>query len=142
MEPVSWLAESGTARSRWRQDPVGLGTLRHRVGAHGITAVPGALLPQMLGRARLDRPLTVEVTRGEVDIDAVLVRPLLSTASFSGERPVTLLYAVAGDQSRRVDGASRVQVFDRAGREVWHAQVADGVTVRIPSGGLAVVVAR
>ena len=142
VEPVSWLAESGTARSRWRQDPVGLGTLRHRVGAQGITAVPGALLPQTLGRARLDRPLTVEVTRGEVDLDAVLVRPLLSTASFSGERPVTLLYAVAGDQSRRVDGASRVQVFDRAGREVWHAKVADGATVRIPSGGLAVVVAR
>ena len=50
VEPVAWLEEDGTARSAWRQGDRPLGILRHRVGDQGITAVPGALLPQTLDR--------------------------------------------------------------------------------------------
>ena len=47
LEPVSWLPEGGRAVTRWT---VGDHTdrLGHRVGAQGISAVPGALLPLRL----------------------------------------------------------------------------------------------
>lgn len=142
VEPVTWQPEDGTARTRWAQGDRALGTLRHRVGAQGITAVPGALLPQ-----RLTRPvsgsaaLTVTATRGTADIDAFLLRPALSTATFTGEKTVTLLFSVAGRQNYRVERAAQVHTYDARGRLVWARTLAAGTRVTVPAGGVVVLVA-
>jgi hypothetical protein len=91
-----------------------------RVGAQGITAVPGALLPQLLpGEVSGTAPVTVTATRGPVDLDAVLLRPELATATFTGTRTVTLLFPVSGRaQLYRTGTATRVSLYDSRGRLV------------------------
>lgn len=141
VEPVSWLEERGTARSRWAQGTDRLGTLRHRVGAQGITAVPGALLPQRLAVVRGDEPVTVTATGGTVELDALLVRPLLSRAEFTGpDQTVVLLTSVAGRQSFKLPSAARVQAYDHRGRLVSMRDARAGATVIVPAGGAVVLV--
>lgn len=146
LEPVSWLAERGHARSRWvqaRSDGTDrLGTLRHRVGRQGITAVPGALLPQRLAVVRNDAPVTVTVTRGTVELDALLLRPLLSHATFTGERTVLLLSSAGGHQAYRATEPMRARTYDHRGRLVDVTRVEAGDRIIVPPGGTVVAVSR
>jgi hypothetical protein len=140
VEPVSWQVENGTARTRWTQGTTVLGELRHRVGAQGVTAVPGALLPQRL--AVVSKSALVSVSaRGAVDVDALLLRPLLSRATFTGPgRTVTLLSSAAnGSQRYRVTSAADVRIYDARGRLTSHRSVPSGAAISVPGGGLALV---
>jgi hypothetical protein len=120
VEPVLWQRQNQTTRSTWAQGSRGLGVVSSRVGAQGITAVPGALLPQLLpGEVSGPAPVTVTATRGPVDLDAVLLRPELATATFTGTRTVTLLFPVSGRaQLYRTGTATRVSLYDSRGRLV------------------------
>ena len=143
VEPVSWQPEHATARTRWAQGEPTLGTLTHRVGEQGITAVPGALLPQVLPRLVAGSvPVVVTATRGVVDLDALLVRPALSTAMFPGDRAVTLLYSVDGRQSYQLKGAAEVRTYDRRGRLDSVRAVGAGATVRVPAQGMVLLITR
>jgi len=143
VEPVTWLPEHGTARTRWVEGDRPIGRLRHRVGEQGITAVPGALLPQRLrGAVSGKAPVTVTATRGAVDIDALLLRPTLSIATFPGDRAVTLLFSVRGKQTYRVDRAAGAYTYDAHGRLVGVRTVSTGTTVRVPANGVVVLIAR
>jgi hypothetical protein len=147
IEPVSWQEENGTALSRWRQGSRALGTLRHRVGAQGITALPGALLPQQLTPALrpANGPVQVTAVRGPLRLDALLVRPLVSRMMLPGSSGTTeLLHSI----SARVEPVSvgvagkpsRVRVYDRTGRLVQERQLDRRVEISLPKGGLAVVI--
>ncbi len=143
VEPVSWQPEHGTARTSWTQGGSSIGRLTHRVGEQGITAVPGALLPQLLPRTVVaGGPVTVTATKGSVDVDALLVRPTLSTATFAGDRGVTLLFSVAGRQAHRVRAKSEVYTYDRRGRLASVSVVTAGTRVWVPAQGVVVLVTR
>ena len=85
-EAVVWTPEFGRTVTRWSAGGRDLGTVTHRVGAQGLSEKPGALLPRNLGRvvpARTTR-LDVLAVSGEVWLDALLVRPVMSRAVFDG----------------------------------------------------------
>ena len=103
VEPVSWLEERGGDRSTWRQGDRMLGTLRHRVGAQGVTAKPGALLPQDLDRRATRRagPIEVRATAGTVDLDALIIRPMVSSLVLTGSSGRTeLVHSIAPSAER------------------------------------------
>lgn len=143
VEPVIWQPEHGTARTSWRQGGSSIGRLTHRVGEQGITAVPGALLPQLLPRTVVaGGPVTVTATRGSADVDALLVRPTLSTATFAGDRSVTLLFSVEGRQAYQVQARAEVRTYDRRGRLVSVSVAPAGARVWVPAQGVVVLVTR
>lgn len=145
VEPVSWQPEDGTARTRWTQGDTRLGGLRHRVGEQGITAVPGALLPQLLRRVLTeDGPVAVTARRAAVDIDALLLRPELSSAAFTGyNRDVTLLFSPArAPQLYQVPEASRALTYDGRGRLVSDRRLGEGAQLWVPAGGVVLLFSR
>lgn len=145
LEPVSWRPERGRTRTDWTSGGCDLGTLRERVGAQGISDVPGALLPQRLGRRLPAGPATVRVhsRRGGVDLDAVLVRPLISRAWFSGAGGSTeLVQSVAGRRTTAVTavtGPATASRYDRDGRLVARATVGSARRVAVEPAGFTVV---
>ena len=145
LEPVAWQEENGKARTRWAQDGRTLGTLRHRVGDQGITAVPGALLPQRLRRTVVpaDGPVTVEAQRGTVRLDAVLVRPLVSRLVLDGDARTTLVQSASGSRQTTsvvpTAASARLRVYDARGRLVESLVVRGPREVRLPAYGVAVL---
>lgn len=146
-EPVVKQREHGRAASLWWAGPARtpLGNLVHRAGPQGITAVPGSLLPQ-----RLRRTLPQGATRlgvyavGQVDLDAVLLRPLVGRAVFdAGGRHVELLASASPKDSRVSVGTpgheTVVSVYDRSGHRVGRRSVLGQRTVTIPAQGYAVL---
>jgi hypothetical protein len=77
-----------------------------------------------------------------VDIDALLLRPALSTATFTGDRTVTLLFSVAGRQSYRVQGRTEVRTYDAKGRLAWVRVVGAGAEIRVPAQGVVLLIRR
>jgi hypothetical protein len=143
VEPVTWQPEHGTARTRWTQADSRLGQLTHRVGEQGITSVPGALLPPLLSRPVVaGGPVTVTATRGAADVDALLVRPILSTATFAGDRTVTLLFSVAGRQDYLLPARAEVRTYDRRGGLASVSVAPAGARVGVPAQGVVVLVTR
>ena len=145
LEPVAWQDEDGKARSRWAQDGRTLGTLKHRVGDQGTTAVPGALLPQRLGKTvtPADGPVTVLAQRHTVRLDAVLVRPLVSRLVLGGDSRTTLVHsASASRQTAQVvpeGDSARLRVYDERGRQVESRLVTGPRDVRLTAYGVAVL---
>lgn len=142
VEPVSWLPLDGRARTTWTADERGLGSLRHDVGPQGLTAVPGALLPQPLRRPVPAGAPSVSVTasRDTVELDALLVRPEVSRLALAGDggARAELLHSAASSPRRvTVDGPGTVRVYDASGREIASATAPATITLR--PGGFAVV---
>ena len=147
VEPVAWQQENGTARSHWRQGSRELGTLRHRVGAQGITAQPGALLPQLLEREVRPAVGSVEVTArlGQVALDALLVRPVVSRMSLSGSAGATELVHSASLRTESValgtaGRRAQLRAYDARGRLVLNRTITGRAVVDLRAGGVAVVV--
>ncbi len=147
VEPVSWLAERGTAASSWRSDGRSLGRLRHRVGAQGTSPAPGALLPQDLRRpvSRSATSVRVTATRGTVQLDALLVRPLVSRLSVTGTAGSTeLVHSASRRREAVLVGATgkqqTVRAYDGRGRLVSERHLTGTGTVSLKPGGFAVVV--
>ena len=147
LEPVSWLPVDGRAVSRWtlgdRTD-----RLRHRAGRQGISAVPGALLPRRLQPRLLpdQQSVSVEARRGRVDLDAVIVRPLISRAAFGvGAERTQLLTSIAARPSTYpvlLDGPAVARSYNRTGRLVRQADLAGSGPAWVAPGGFTVVSAR
>lgn len=152
VEPVTWRTPSGVgALTRW--SAVGssargsLGVLRGGgLGAQGVTAVPGALLP-----TRLSRPLpagaaelTALARRGPADVDAVLLRPEVSRLELGGDGVRTTLLASAADGPRTadvvLDGPATVSRYDAVGGLVDEARLRGAsASVVVPAGGTVLV---
>ncbi|WP_298990765.1 hypothetical protein [uncultured Pseudokineococcus sp.] len=148
VEPVTWRPASGTgALTRWSGGRGSLGVLRSGdLGAQGVTAVPGALLPQ-----RLTRPLppgatelTVAVRRGTADVDAVLLRPEVSRLELGGDGRRTTLLASAVDGPRtaavHAGGDATASRYDARGRLVDVVPLRGATaTVVVPAAGTVLV---
>ncbi|MBB5791438.1 hypothetical protein [Jiangella mangrovi] len=144
VEPVSWLPLGGDARTAWTADGRAVGTLRHGVGAQGLTAVPGALLPQPLRRPVPAGASAVSVSAagGEVELDALLVRPEVSRLELTGDggARAELLHSAASSPRRvPVEGPGTVQVYDGTGREIASQSIGERTTITLRPGGFAVV---
>ncbi len=144
LEPVSWRPEDGAAVSRW---VVGERTdrLRHRIGPSGLSVVPGALLPQRLEPTLPagEEAVRVRAIRGPVDLDAVIVRPLVSRAAFgAGSSRTQLLTSIAGRPMMyavSVDGPAVARSYDRAGRWARQDQFSGSGLIWLAPGGFTVV---
>lgn len=146
VEPVVDQPSSAPAASLWRAGKVPLGALKHAVGEQGITAVPGALLPQSLLIPALPGQQTVTVTglKGTVELDALIVRPLLSRLSLAGESATTeLVNSATVVPLRTVVGiagqSSTVRSYDRSGALVEEFAISGQSKVTVRPGGFVVV---
>lgn len=146
VEPVVDEPSEGSAVSLWQTGRLPIGILKHSVGDQGITAVPGALLPQPLLLPALNGKTDVMVTglRGTVDLDALIVRPLLSRLVLAGGAASTELVnsATVVPQSTRVGFAgidATVRSYDRTGALVEERSISGVSRVTVRAGGFVVV---
>ena len=146
VEPVVWSEEGEAGVSTWRAGRLPTGVLVDRGPAQGISPTPGVLLPRGLQLPVLgDRSrLTVDVLRGELMLDALLVRPVLSRLELSGDGGVShLVHSIAKVPQPATVGAPGVattaHVYDDTGALV-HEQSGTGTySVTLPPSGFAIV---
>ncbi|MET1052395.1 MAG: hypothetical protein ABWX65_07130 [Mycetocola sp.] len=146
IEPVIFSAENGKARSLWRSGVLPLGVLKHGVGAQGVTAVPGALLPQSLPIPVPAKLSSVSVTSlaGTVSIDALIVRPVIGRLVYSGAAGSTELAHSSAALAQRVvmnEGgtAGTLRSYDSGGKLIASYAIKGTATVTMKPGGFAVV---
>ncbi|CAN5190217.1 hypothetical protein BH09ACT2_BH09ACT2_12720 [soil metagenome] len=146
LEPVTFQPNPGSASSVWTAGWVLLGSIRDGVGAQGITAVPGALLPQTLmvpiGAGATN--VTVHATSGTVELDAVIVRPLVSRLLLRGASASTeLVHSTSAlPLPARVGTAGErttVRTYDSGGRLLHTRVISGSSTIVLRPGGFAVV---
>ena len=146
IEPVIFSAENGKARSLWRSGPLPLGVLKHGVGEQGVSAVPGALLPQSLPIAVPAKRTSVSVTAltGTVNIDALIVRPVVGRLVTSGSVGSTELAHSSSALPERItinEGgtAGTLRSYDSGGKLVASYTISGPAHVTLKPGGFAVV---
>jgi len=149
VEPSTFQPGTGFTRSRWSAGERPLGSLKHGVGEQGITAIPGAMLPQTLRRTIDSATDTVSVTaeRGTVDIDAILVRPLVSRLLFGGPTATTeMVHSTSSSRERTTVGSagarSTVRSYDSDGRLVHEQNIRGERELTLRAGGFAVISSR
>jgi hypothetical protein len=147
IEPVVFNAENEKARSLWRGGVLPLGVLRHGVGDQGVTAVPGALLPQPLRIGIPASQSTVSVTtlNGTVALDALIVRPVIGRLVYSGPVASTELAHSSSTMPQRVamnegGGPGTLRSYDSGGKLVASYTISGPAHVTVKPGGFAVVV--
>ncbi|MFB2555779.1 hypothetical protein [Herbiconiux liangxiaofengii] len=148
VEPVVWQVQKGsetTPKTQWKAGRTPLGVLKSEVGEQGITAVPGALLPQSLDRVvpAGASGVTVRGVAGETKIDALLVRPVLSTLTASGPEAATAQLVqnsldCAQDATLGSAGSAQtLSVYDGGGALVGSRSIDGPTSVSVPAGGFA-----
>ncbi|WP_411720048.1 hypothetical protein [Mycetocola sp.] len=149
IEPVVFSAENGKAKSLWRGGVIPLGVLKHGVGDQGVTAVPGALLPQSLRTSLPASQSTVSVTtlKGTVALDALIVRPVIGRLVFSGPVGSTELAHSSSAIPQRIamnegGGAGTLRSYDSGGRLVASYTISGPAHITIQPGGFAIVTAN
>ncbi|MFE5671355.1 hypothetical protein ACFQ58_07065 [Agromyces sp. NPDC056523] len=146
VEPVAWIPDDGAARSIWSSDRTGVGALDGRGEPQGISPVPGVLLPRVLQGVVDDSEsaLTARVVKDEVTLDALLVRPVVSSLQLAGEGGATELVHSSARSPQAVtvgfDGqASTARVYGPDGDLRAEVQLSGMATVHLSTGGFAVV---
>ena len=146
VEPVTMQPDPGFARSLWQTGKMPIGVLKHAVGAQGITAIPGALLPQSLVLPVPQSGSDVSVTSmaGTVQLDALIVRPLVSRLVLGGPAASTeLVHSTSKLPVPTTVGAAGqravVRSYDGSGVLVQERTIVGTTTIVLPAGGFAVV---
>jgi hypothetical protein len=146
VEPVVWSDEGESSVSTWRAGKKPAGTLVEKGPAQGISAVPGVLLPHSLKKAIAgDRNLlTVTVRKGDLMLDALLVRPAISRLELSGDGGIAQLVHTNAEkaQSARVGvagDATTAYVYDATGALVREKSGTGEYSVKIPRSGFVIV---
>ena len=145
IEPVTFQEERGSAKSQWKAGGHTIGVLAHGVGNQGITAVPGALLAQALRKTVDGSGLEVSVTSltGAVQLDSIIVRPVVSRLIVSGADASTeLVHATEADQTTTVGDSGQnatLRSYDRSGRLVYEREITGTATISLAAGEFATV---
>lgn len=140
VEPVVWSEVRERTGSSWRAGRVPLGSLQLTGPAQGISPTAGAMHPHTLTRAvpAGQGRLRVDVTRGDLQLDGLLVRPIVSRLELGGDgESMLLVHSAARTPQRVAVGSGDVSVYDARGREVRVRP--GGGTVTLPAGGFAIV---
>jgi hypothetical protein len=142
VEPVIFRPAGVPTRSSWGDGTHALGLLSSAVGAMGITAVPGALLPQTLAHKTSAASVTVTATKGTLALDAIISRPALERLSLTGTGATELLHSTSLKSLRARIGATgkrmTVAIYDSRGRLVSRHTVGSAITIVLPAGGFAI----
>jgi hypothetical protein len=145
VQPVALRsADRSGGSTRWGP----LGVLSHvDAGPQGVSAIPGVLEVQTLGRPATGAFTATQGSSGTTALDAVLYQPLLeSLALAGGSHGQALVRSFAPDRrtaSIAVPGSGRARAasYDATGREVAQAgSSGPQVSISIPSGGFAIAV--
>jgi hypothetical protein len=140
--PVVWSEEGERTASSWRSGRTPLGSLRLTGPEQGISPTSGAMHPHTLQRAlrgSADR-VRVDVTRGDLQLDGILVRPAVSRLALQGAGAgMELVHSAARTTQRVAVGKGHVSVYDSRGRELRHHRGAPGTVVTLPAGGFAII---
>lgn len=145
IEPVTFQEERGSAKSQWKAAGHTIGVLNHSVGIQGITAVPGALSPQALRKTVDGSGLEVSVTSltGAVQLDSIIVRPVVSRLVVSGSEASTeLVHATDAAQKTTVGDAGHsatLRSYDWSGRLVYEREITGTATISLAAGEFATV---
>ena len=143
IEPVIYEPYPGKVVSTWWAGRQRLGTLRSGVGAPGITEADGALVPSRLSSTLSGSRSSVSVVakKGTVDIDALIVRPVVSRLVLTGSGRTELVNSAA--RARTDVGAagvrSTVRIYDSRGSLVSQRTARGVGSIVLPAGGFAVV---
>ncbi|MEU4238303.1 hypothetical protein [Actinoplanes sp. NPDC026619] len=142
--PVINRQPGSTTVTRWSAAGRDLGTLRHQIGAQGVSPAPGALLPVTLaGSLPAGRDsLTAIATGGDAVVDAIMLEPLVSRYVITGGGHTTTLLRSVTRTTATVAGPAEADVYDAAGIQQSHV-TGHGPTLRAPvvPGGFTVVTA-
>lgn len=145
VEPVVWSEPGAKTTSVWRAGGTPAGLLRTEGPAQGISPTPGALLPESLQAPVLgDRSqLRVDVLQGELTLDALLVRPVVSRLALAGSGGRTELAHSSAlvPQPTRMGAqgeSATVRVYDARGTLVRSGALHGASTVVLPAGGFAI----
>lgn len=144
IEPVVFEPAGTVTTSRWSSGGVSLGDLRSGVGAQGVTAVPGALLPQSLRSTITGNSVTVTATHGTLLLDAVISRPAVERLVLTGAggASTTLLHSTVTRSSTATVGAAgsrtTVRSYDASGRLLATRTITGIRTVAVAPGGFDV----
>jgi hypothetical protein len=144
VEPVTYEPNPGSASSVWSTGRVPIGYVRDRAGAQGITAAPGVLLPQPTLLPVKGGQVTVTGVSGEVALDAVIVRPLLSRLVLEGSGSSTeLVHSTEVVPQRATVGttgaAATMRSYDRDGELVEERAISGTAKVTVRAGGFVTV---
>ncbi|BDV29914.1 hypothetical protein [Microbacterium terricola] len=143
VEPVVWSAPGTASRSTWTADRGWIGRLAEDAPPQGISPVPGVLLPHELDRLvpANRRTVAVTVTRGSLELDALLIRPKVSRLVLGGETRTELVHsASAKPTSVRVGGdrSTTIRIYDVEGTLVREMPRRGAGTIVLPAGGFAI----
>ncbi|MCK6066621.1 MULTISPECIES: hypothetical protein [Microbacterium] len=142
VEPVVWSSPGQRTTSLWRGGGLPSGLLRLTGPEQGISPTPGALLPQSLQAPVLgDRSrLRVDVLSGDVVLDGMIVRPVVSrlVVEGAGGRTELVHSSAALPQPATVDGGGIVRVYDDDGALLRTHPYEGRTTIVLPPGGLAI----
>ncbi len=145
VEPVVWSEPGDNSVSTWRSG-LPAGVLVEKGPAQGISPTPGVLLPGSLQLPVLgDRNrLTVAVRSGELTLDALLVRPVISRLELSGSggamQLVQSIAKLAQNAQVGVAGsATTTYVYDAKGALKREQSGTGRYSVTLPPSGFAVI---
>ena len=142
VQPVVWSLPGETSRSGWRSGRAPVGWVTDTGPEQGVSAAAGVLRPLSLALPVSERrgDLRVDIASGTLDLDALLVLPVVSRLRLGGSLQVELLHSAAViPQTATVGIGGRVAVYDRHGDLVRERRVAPGGRVILPPGGFAIV---
>ncbi|AZS42733.1 hypothetical protein BWL13_00271 [Microbacterium oleivorans] len=142
IEPVVWSEVGERTSSTWTSGRTKLGTLQLTGPAQGISPTAGAMHPHTLPRALpgFRDEVRVQSTRGELQLDGILIRPFVSRLVLEGDgrARTELVHSAARSPQKVTVGAGRVAVYDDRGREVRAKKDRFGA-LTLPAGGFAIV---
>lgn len=146
--PVVNRQQGDQGSTTWSAGSVTLGTTANGgIGAQGIAPTATELDPMSLAHAAPAgaTTLTAHVTSGDAQINAVILQPIVSTLTLSGEPGTSgtsstyTLYVngSARAQTARVDGVDAsavVTVYSATGKRIWTGHVRSGRVPLAPAG--------
>lgn len=142
IEPVVWSEVGERTSSTWTSGRTKLGTLQLTGPAQGLSPTAGAMHPHTLPRALpgFRDEVRVQSTRGELQLDGILIRPFVSRLVLGGDgrARTELVHSAARSPQKVTVGAGRVAVYDDRGREVRAKKDRFGA-LTLPAGGFAIV---
>ncbi len=146
VEPVVWSDPGQNSVSTWQSGNLPAGVLVEKGPAQGISPAPGVLLPWSLQLPVLgDRSmLTVTVRSGELTLDALLVRPVLSRLELSGDGGVSQLVHSNAKLSQPAQvgvagAATTAYIYDADGSLVRTKSGTGQYSVTLPPSGFVLV---
>ena len=144
VEPIIQEPSGSIVTSQWSADGKSLGRVRSGVGAQGVTAAPGALLPQSLRGTISGDTVTVKVTKGTLILDAVISRPAVERLALTGAggAATTLLHSTVTHAATAQVGSAGVRTsvssYDSRGRLQSSRTVTGIRTVSVAPGGFVI----